>query len=279
MTAMPVSAGSIKPYLLKGCGYGTHLVQENFPSTGDQTVKLAAFYHLPLDTRSACIAAIDCKTNDPKTEVLQHRGLGAPLVFASFRDTLQLWKPGPYGAECLEPGLTAGQLSGFFAEHEADFAPSRIYEAKTLGRIPGSGRQLDQFVDIGLLPFAERLIGSELTDAVTAAVAELKAVFSSQELDEAKWQEWILKSTFRLLAAKILKDKRVDGFITLDLRNLDDVFERVQTHYGSKERVSLGSPRRREALDKAAGIFSEFGNLRNLTTESPGGCLRKGPDH
>jgi hypothetical protein len=267
MTAMSVNAGSIKPYLLNRCGYGTDLVQDDFHYSGDQTVKLAAFSHLPLDARSACIAAIDCETDDPKAEVLQQRELGAPLVFASFRDRLQLWKPGPNDAECLEAGLTAGQLNGFFAEHEADFAPSRIYEAKTLGRIPGSGRQLDRFVDIRLLPFVEQLIGSKLTDAVTAAVAELKGAFGSQELDEAR-QEWILKSTFRLLAAKILKDKRVYGFITLDLRNLDDVFQRVQKHYGSKEKVLLGGPRRREALTKAAEVFSGFGNLRNLTTET-----------
>ncbi len=274
MTAMPVNAGSIKPYLLNGCGYGTHLVQDNFHYAGDQTVKLAAFSHLPLDARSACIAAIDCKTDNPKAEVLQQRELGAPLVFTSFRDTLQLWKPGPNDAECLEAGLTAGQLNGFFAEHEADFAPGRIYEAKTLGRIPGSGRQLDRFVDIRLLPFVEHLIGSRLTAAVTAAVAELKGAFGSQELDEAQ-QEWILKSTFRLLAAKILKDKRVYGFITLDLRNLDDVFERVQKHYGSKEKVSLGGPRRREALTKAAEVFSGFGNLRNLTTETLAGVYEE----
>ena len=71
-----------------------------------------------------------------------------------------------------------------------------------------------------------------------------------------------------MLAAKILKDKRVYGFITLDLRNLDDVFERVHKHYGSKERVSLGGPRRREAIAKATHVFSSFGNLRNLTTET-----------
>ncbi len=122
-------------------------------------------------------------------------------------------------------------------------------------------------MDIRLLPFVEHLIGSRLTDAVTAAVEELKGVFGSQELDEAK-QEWIHKSTFRLLAAKILKDKKVYGFITLDLRNLDDVFERVQRHYGSKEKVSLGGPRRREALSKVAEVFSGHGNLRNLTTET-----------
>ena len=134
--AMPVDAGSIKPYLLNGCGYDTHLVQDDFQA-GDQTVKLAAFSHLPFDARSACIAAIDCKTDNPKGEVLQ-QPTWAPLIFASFRDTLQLWKPGPNDAECLEPGLTAGQLKGFFAEHEAEFAPSRIYEAKTLGRIPAA---------------------------------------------------------------------------------------------------------------------------------------------
>ncbi len=163
--------------------------------------------------------------------------------------------------------MTAGQLSGFFAEHEADLAPGRIYEAKTLGRIPGSGRQLDQFVDARLLPFAEHLTGSSLTTAVSDAVEILNQALGSSQLDTKK-EEWILKSTFRLLAAKVLKDKRVNGFISLNLRNIDDVFDRVQRHYGSTEAVWLGGPRRRDALARVADVFSEFSNLRHLTTEA-----------
>jgi hypothetical protein len=117
---------------MKGCGYGTNLVQDDFHYAADRPVKLAAFSHLPLDARSACIAAIDCQTNDLKAEVLQQRKFGSPLVFVSFRYKIQLWKPGTNDAECLETGLTARQLNGFFAEHEANLAPGRIYKAKTL---------------------------------------------------------------------------------------------------------------------------------------------------
>src|SRR4051794_22883440 len=153
MTDSPLSADAIKPYLLGGCGYRADLLQEDYKFAGGQAVELVAFAHHPFDTRSACIAAFRCTTNDPKAEVMQRRELGAPLVFAGLDDRLQVWRPGPVGAECLEPGLTEGQIRGFFAEHEADLAPGRIYEAKTLGRIPGSGRQLDEFVDARLLPF------------------------------------------------------------------------------------------------------------------------------
>src|SRR5437763_43789 len=104
----------LKPYLLNSCGYKADLVQANYRLRSDQPVGLAAFAHDPPDARSACIAAIDCKSNDPKTEVLRRRELAAPLVFACHENRLQVWKPGPDDAECIEAGLSAGQLSGFF---------------------------------------------------------------------------------------------------------------------------------------------------------------------
>lgn len=269
MNALTITAGSLRPFLLDACGYKEDLLQVDYEFARGQSVGLAAFAHRPFDARSACIAAIDCRSDDPKSEVMQRRELGAPLVFACFRDRLQLWKPGPDDARCVEQGLTSGQLRGFFDAYKSDFLPGRIYDAKTLGRIPGSGRQLDLFVDVRLLPFAEREIGTRLTQAVVEAVGILEQGFVSREMTESRSRRnWIFKTTFRLLAAKILQDKEVPGFRSLRLTNLEDVFRRIQNHYGSKEAVSLGGARRRGAVRTVARYFRDFGSLRNLTTEA-----------
>src|SRR4051794_20455896 len=133
MSALTVHASSLRPFLLNDCGYKEDLLQEDYEFARGQSVDLAAFAHHPFDARSACIAAIDCQSDDPRAEVLKRRELGAPLVFACFRDRLQLWKPGPDDARCVEQNLTSGQLRGFFDAHKSKFSPSRIYDAKTLG--------------------------------------------------------------------------------------------------------------------------------------------------
>src|SRR5947209_5777120 len=110
MGALTVNASSLRPFLLTSCGYEQGLLQAKYEFARGQSVDLAAFAHRPFDARSACIAAFDCPSDDPKVEVMKHRELGAPLVFTCFRDRFQLWKPGPADAKCLESGLTARQL-------------------------------------------------------------------------------------------------------------------------------------------------------------------------
>jgi len=53
----------------------------------------------------------------------------------------------------------------------------------------------------------------------------------SSGLSDADWH-WLVKSNFRLLAGKILRDKQVPNFIRLDLHDVQGVFDRVAEHYG-----------------------------------------------
>lgn len=261
-----LTAESLKPHLA-ACGYVANLVATDYEFSEGRSVDLAAFAHRPFDARSACIAVIDCRSDDPRAEVMQCREFGAPVVFVCVRNRLQVWKPGPQTAELKEPGLNSGQITKFFQNHEGELTPGRIYDAKTLGRIPGSGRQLE-FVDAGLLPFAEGQIGGKLTEKVSEAALLLRGVFPRDMDLSERQREWIVKSTFRLLAGKILKDKQVHNFKTLRLDNLDDVFRRVQRHYGSTEPVEIGGAKRRTALEAASELFRNLSNLRNLTTEA-----------
>ncbi len=267
MAGSPVRPSALKQHLLNCCGYARDLVLRDYVFAADRSVGLAAFAHRPFDARSACIAAIDCRNRDPQSEVLACREFGAPVVFACLGDRLQVWKPGPETVELKERGLTPEQIPDFFREHQADLTPGRIYDAKTLGRIPGSGRQLE-FVDAGLLPFAEGQISEKLTEKVTEAALILRGVFPRDAGLKPVQREWIVKSTFRLLAGKVLQDKDVPGFKSLRLNNLDDVFRRVQKHYGSREGAKVGGAERRDALEQVAAMFRGLSSLRNLTTEA-----------
>ncbi|MCH8252446.1 MAG: N-6 DNA methylase, partial [Planctomycetes bacterium] len=262
-----VRPSDLKRHLLNGCGYRPELIEEDYAFAAGKTIGLAAFAHKPFDARSACIAAIDCRSEDPRSEVMACREFGAPVVFACLRDRLQVWKPGPNTAELIESRLVSKQIPQFFKDHQSKLAPGRIYDAKTLGRIPGSGKQLD-FVDVGLLPFAEGQIGGKLTEKVVEAALILRGVFPEDAELKPAHREWIVKSTFRLLAAKVLRDKEVPKFKSLRLGNLDDVFRRVQRHYGSQEGVEIGDAKRRGALEDASALFRNLSSLRNLTTEA-----------
>ncbi len=261
-----LNANSLKRFLLNGCGYSPDLLAERYSYGDGRFVDLAAFAHRPFDARSACIAAFDSRTQDPRQEVMACRSLGAPVVLVNFNDMLQVWRPGRTDATCVERGLTSQQAANFFSTNERYLSPRKIYEAKTIGRVLGGQRQMDMFVDTGLLPYAEKKIGTALVAEVVNAASTLKEAFPGKIT--IPQQEWIFKSVFRLLAAKILKDKGVPGFIAAKLDDVYDTLQRVQKHYGSKELVEIGQTRQQKALEATGDIFKRMGNLRNLTTEA-----------
>lgn len=159
-------------------------------------------------------------------------------------------------------------MPGFFKEFGARLSPERIYAAKTIGRLSSSTSVSNRrFVDSDLLPFAERHFGSTLVPMVESAVDRLRAAFGAREVTDVE-QEWILKSVFRLLAGKVLKDKDVPRFRALDLGNTAEVLSAVNDHYGSEDVVDLGTGRRREALVDVTSSFKGLWDLRHLTTES-----------
>ncbi len=89
-----------------------------------------------------------------------------------------------------------------------------------------------------------------------------------KQLEESDAQ-WLVQANFWLLAARLLQDKQVQGFKTLDLKDLENVSNRVGKHYGSRMRHDL-SPRRRRALTAASSILDSHGSLRLVSTETLG---------
>jgi hypothetical protein len=72
------------------------------------------------------------------------------------------------------------------------------------------------------------------------------------------------------LAAKILRDKEVSPFPTLDFTDIDDVFSRIATHYGSSLSSESLTSQEREALAAASQAIAQFSHLGHMTAESLG---------
>jgi hypothetical protein len=256
-----LTPGSIKTPL-RACGYRPELLKADFPFRDKETIPLVGFAQPPVDSRSACVAVL-FPTGVPQLAVDACRPLGAPLVFVCFHDTLQWWKQGPSSAECLEI-IAADNVEQFFRHNQNQFSPDVVYRAKTWGRF----RTADQlsFVDLGLMPLVEEQVGASLAKLVERNVEEMKDSLGWTDVTEAQGH-WLLKTIFWLLSGKILRDKQVGEFQGLDLNDVEEVFRRLATHYGT-DAVAAGSKAKLDALRGCAGDIDRFSTLALATTES-----------
>jgi N-6 DNA methylase len=258
----------IRPWLER-CGYQPPLLVSDFrfgTAGGTHDVALAAFAHQPTDARSACMAVVSAN-HEPAQTVLSYRELGAPVLFVCRDGELQWWSQ---RADTLkyEATIPLSNLPGFFHTHQQDFAPQAVYRAKTWGRLEQE-YQLT-FVDAGLMPVIEASIGRALSQLVERVVDEVTRILTPLLITEELGPR-LLQSIFWILAAKILKDKNVPTFDSLDLSDLNEVFSRVAAHYGASSKPNFHTRHGREeraALAAVSQMFTQFSPLTHVTTES-----------
>jgi len=241
------------------------LLRRNYPLGDNLQVALGAFAHLPADARSACIAVLNIPS-DPEQVVASYRAFAAPVVFVCHQGTLQWWKQEADRAKRIE-SVPNDRLEQFFQSHQDDFSPNAIYRAKTWGHFDEQ-YQLG-FVDLGLMPLVEQESGEALGRLLERSVSQLKRTlgWTTKMLTPAK-SEWLAKSVFWLLAAKMLRDKNVPEFAGADLQNADDVFRAVAQHYGTNSAIGIRNRRERDALAQAANTINRFSSLAHVSTES-----------
>src|SRR5258706_9154638 len=109
-----VTAAQLKPHLTD-CGYRSPLIDSGTALKGGRSAAWTAFAHIPLDTRFACISAIEGLT-DPEQDAAACKDLGAPVTFVCFSDRLEWWKQGSDRPIWLET-VQARHISKFFSEH------------------------------------------------------------------------------------------------------------------------------------------------------------------
>lgn len=255
---------------LERCGYSNGLLRIDYAyedGTGKHTVALAGFARPVYDSRTSCISVIRCDELLGATEeyVNQFRGFGAPIIFVCCNGTMQWWTIGTRGAK-LEKTISRDEVKDFFSAHKEKFSPDRIWRAKNLGRI--DTRQQLSFVDIGLMPLLEHEMGERLGGLMNRVISLLHKGFVGKQQEKPQNQRWIFRAAFWLLCAKILKDKGVNGFIRLDLGDVDSVLKAVKNHYQAKELVDVQTNQQAKVLKDAAEEVKKFASLSNLTTEA-----------
>jgi hypothetical protein len=255
-------ARSLKPSF-EQLGYKGSLLRADFRIGESASVTLAGFAQEPIDARTACIAAVDASGN-PREAAASLRVFGAPIVLVCHAGQLEFWKVTVDGPERVEEPIPPADVPGFFKRHKDDFSPDAVYRAKTWGRFDAA-RQLT-FVDLGLMTAVESEIGEALGRLIERNVFALKSALRWTTPSDQQG-EWLLKSVFWLVAAKILRDKDVPGFAALDLTDVTTVFAQLARHYGSDHPVPV-SERRHKALQERASDIQRFATLAHVSTES-----------
>ena len=263
-SAQNLTATQLLPHFRK-CGYGPSSVLENVSLPGDRKVVFAGFAQVPFDTRSACFAVMDVATS-PEDDARACRSIGAPLTFLCHRGNLLWWSQTERAPYQIGEPIPPAKLEGFFREHAEDFEPRTIYRAKTLGRFQESYQR--SFVDLGLMPLLEKEAGQTIERLLLDSVAEVRDALGWPKEVDLKQGQWLVKSVFWLLGAKMLHDKEVEGFIRLNFANVDEVFSRVATHYGESAEGLVASQPKRLALERVANRIAASADLRLATTEA-----------
>jgi type I restriction-modification system DNA methylase subunit len=234
------------------------------PGRSDR-VPLVAFSNQPFDSRTASVAVV-LGQQIAESEIASLRPLGAPLVFRCLPNCYEMWKQGVF-RPAFHLRLEPQELASFFEHHRRNLAPESIYRAKVWGRLDHSF-QLD-FVDTGLLPLVEEESGQKLTQLMERLVAETKDALGWAEVSEVDGR-WLLQATFWLLAAKILQDKAVPGFVRLELTDVEQVYSRLGRHYNREHPrpVQVRNRQRRLALVSTAEEIKAFAHCGLVSTEA-----------
>jgi type I restriction-modification system DNA methylase subunit len=246
---------------LEKCGYNAQRLATDYQFDG-LVMPFAGFAYAPWDARSACITVVD---SDIETIKSGHvRSVGAPVVLHCQGERLVWYKQKAASVEHLED-IDSEEIESFFQKHEHDFSPQTIYEAKTRVGVP-SEEQLT-FVDIGLMPNLERDSGDHLARLVARAIDVLKGDLKRRGVHNPAARD-MFKSVFWLLAAKILRDKRVEHFMRLRPRDADDVFRKVGRHYSESDVRPPGGKAWIPAIQAAADEIFQSSDLGNVTPEA-----------
>ncbi|MCY2952979.1 MAG: N-6 DNA methylase [Planctomycetota bacterium] len=123
------------------------------------------------------------------------------------------------------------------------------------------------FVDAGLMPAVERRNGEALHRLVEDVIQGLANRLRGQLRSQKNFED-LYRTTFWLLAAKLLHDKGVEKFRKITLTDVDEVFMRVGRHYADVEGYPPGGRAWRPAIEDAAATIATHGHLGNVSTES-----------
>ena len=255
---------------LRKVGYRGTLLQENY-SFGDwfqagnplRSTPAAAFAYSPPSYENACVAVLVPNGVTGFPLISQYRALGAPLAFEVNEDAVRVWSVGKdVRTTTAGSDIQIERLPAVFDAYADEWSGSSILRAKNVVE-PRGFRQLD-FVDIGLIPALEEQIREKLDRLFHEVLSKTEKVYRRRTGGKPDEKE-MFRLVFRLLAAKVLHDRKPPGFASLSAADGPErILETVRRFYGSNEDV-LGEPAAQEA---ALGVLWTAVDFRNLSVDT-----------
>ncbi len=249
---------------LQSAGYGRGLLFEDYaytdfltPNSPTRIVSAAAFGRTPPSFDTACISVLLANERQPPNIADSYRAFGAPVAFEVDDAVVRQWRVSASSSSVWKV-IPASDIRSEFARNADDWSPDSILRAKNISANPQS-RQLD-FVDIGLLPALEEHIREKLDALLKDVLATATTTHKRETRREPDVQE-LFRLVFRLLAAKVLCDRRVNGFRSIrNFDDVDDVLARIGRHYNQPEPV-VDNPQTRRVVAEHLWRSISFENL------------------
>lgn len=255
------SATVLRP-LLEECGYTGARLETKY-HLGQTVFPLVGFASSERDMDSACIAVVDGGT-DPVAAVRSCYELAAPVVWVRHNGSVDWWIQ-KQNAPVRFQSTPVGQFAALVRQYKDKLDPISIYQGRTLARI-NPAKQLD-FVDAGLLPLRREEAGKKLHDTVESMIAAtLKAMKRSNPGKDALRD--VFTSVFRMLAGKILKDKGIGDFPSVDLSKPKAVLHAVAAHYDTTNTTPAKPASGYDMLKDAAALLASAGSFAVVSPES-----------
>ena len=195
-----------------------------------RTVSLAAFTHTPETYRSAAMAVVAEGERGADVAVREHSALGAPLFFVVGQNQVSVWQAYGNGPPRRLDRVDLSAVPDLFESNRHVWNPHAIHRAKVIGRVDTS-YQLD-FVDLGLLPAIEGQIHEKLDRLLAQALAAATTSPAVRPRD-------LFHGIFRLLAAKILRDRRHKLANDWNADDVSSVLSAIGEYYGLPAQFDL----------------------------------------
>jgi len=235
----------------------------------ERKIAVAGFSRPTYNSSTACIAILDGNSfgaEQTPEQVQCCRSFGSPVILVYRDDVLQFWHFSN-GQAVRKEQKRANELDKFFEKYKDKFSPTSISRAKTCGRFDKKNQQLS-FFDYGLMPIIEKQEGEYLSGLIERIINKLsKSANIDQESDQGAG--WLTQAAFWLVGAKILKDKEVEDFKTLDIADIDSLSRRINRHYDAKTPLDITDPTKKKALGTVASeILGQVSSFAHLTIDS-----------
>jgi hypothetical protein len=230
-------------------GYTPELLEDgDIDEAGGRAPWCTGYGRLPQTARNACVTVVDTQSRDTVERVLKLTG--APLALVPNGAHVTIWKKCVAGVDQLEV-LPVQALVDLTDRARELLDPLTIHRAKTLGRFDTT-YQLS-FIDVGLLPQIEQMQGEDLQRLLERIVAELREPTDTLTPEEG---HQILTIAFWILAARMLRDHGVPGFVNLEAEGRC-ILKAVAQHYGGA--VPILAKKLRTRVDAATAVAWTFG--------------------